>query len=128
MNSLPIRDCLAELVTAAGLSINDLDGPSGSPEHLLRLVLDGNAKMPLDKVAAVAAMFDCDPRALFRSALTQFYGADTIALMERMLGPQERSVGEEAWVSFVRRVAPADIQPPDRFARRLLRTLLKRTV
>ncbi|SUB00833.1 Uncharacterised protein [Pannonibacter phragmitetus] len=94
----------------------------------MRLVLDGTAKLPLEKVTAVAAIFGCDAIALFRVVLAQFYSAEAIALMERMLGPQERRAGEEAWVSFVRRTAPADVQPPDRFARRLLRTLLNRTV
>lgn len=128
MNSLPFRDYLAELVTAAGLSINDLNGPSGSPERLVRLVLEGNAKMPLDKVPAVADILNCDDRALFRVALTQFYSAGTVALLDRMLGPQERSAGEDAWVSFVRSVAPDDVRPPDRFARNIMRTLLERAV
>lgn len=127
MNNLPIRDYLAELVPAAGLSINDLDGPPGSTERLVHVILDGTAKMPLDKVTDIAAMLNCDDRALFRVALAQFYSADTIALMERMLGPQERSVGEEAWVSFVRSMAPDDVQPPDSFARNMLRSLLNRT-
>lgn len=128
MSSLTIRDYLTELVMAAGLNTDDLNGPPGSSERLVRLVLDGTAKLPLEKVTAVAAIFGCDARALFRVALAQFYSAEAIALLERMLGPQERSAGEEAWVSFVRRAAPADVQPPDRFARRLLRTLLNRTV
>ncbi|THV23059.1 hypothetical protein [Peteryoungia ipomoeae] len=127
MNSLPIRDYLTDCLATAGLTLVDLDGPSGSPERLVRLVLDGTAKMPLDKVPDVAAMLCCDAKALFRVALTQFYSAETIALMERMLGSQERSAGEAAWVSFIRRMAPDDIQPPDRFARRLLGTLLRRT-
>ncbi|PZU19352.1 MAG: hypothetical protein DI589_21670 [Shinella sp.] len=126
MKNFPIRDHLAELVTAAGLSIDDLGGSSGSPERVVRLVLDGKAKLPLDKVADVAVMLDCDAQALFRVALAQFYSADTVALLERMLRPQAKSAGEEVWVSFVRSVAPDDVLPPDRFARRLLRTLLKR--
>lgn len=128
MKSLPLHDYLTDYMATAGLKIEDIDGPPGSPERLLRLVLDGTAKMQLDKVADVAAMLKCDDRALFRVALAQFYSADTVALLERMLTPHESSVGEEAWVNFVRSVAPDDVQPPDRFARRLLRTLLKRTV
>lgn len=120
MNSLPIRNYLTDCMANAGLSLDDFDGPSGSPEHLVRLVLDGTAKMPLEKVADVAAMLDCDARVLFRAALTQFYSADTIELMERMLGPQERSAGEAAWVDFIRRGAPDRVEPPNRFARRLL--------
>jgi hypothetical protein len=127
MNSLPIRNYLTECMATVGLSLHDIDGPTGSPRRLVRLVLDGTAKMPLDKVPDVAAMLRCDAMALFRLALAQFYSADTIALMERMLGPQERSVGEEAWVSFVRSAAPDDVQPPDSFARNMLRTLLNRT-
>ncbi|THV16714.1 hypothetical protein [Rhizobium rhizophilum] len=127
MNSLSIRNYLTECIATVGLSLHDIDGPSGSPERLVRLVLDGNAKMPLDKVPAVAAMLNCDDRALFRVSLAQFYSADTVALLERMLGPQERSAGEDAWVSFVRSVAPDDVQPPDSFARNMLRSLLNRT-
>lgn len=86
MNSLPICHYLADCMATAGLSLDDLDGPPGSPEHMLRLVLEGTAKLPLDKVEAVAAFLGCDASVLFRAALAQFYSADTIGLMERMLG------------------------------------------
>jgi hypothetical protein len=88
MNNIAMRDHLSELVAAADLSPDDLDGPSGSPERLVRLVLDGVAKLPLDRVPDVAAVISCDARDLFRAALSQFYGGDTIELIERMLGPQ----------------------------------------
>lgn len=97
MNSLPIHVHLAALMTSAGLNMN-LDGPSNSTVHLVRLLLDGKAKLPLDKVAEVAVMLKCDERALFRVALAQFYNSETIALIERMLGAPESSVGEEARV------------------------------
>ncbi|MDP9571457.1 UNVERIFIED_ORG: hypothetical protein J2W66_001942 [Agrobacterium larrymoorei] len=126
MKSLPLHDYLTDYLATAGLNIEGIDGPPGSPERLLRLVLDGTAKMPLDKVIDVAAMLNCDDRALFRVALAQFYSADTIALLERMLGPQERSAGEETWVRFVRSMAPDHVKPPDRFARNMIRALLKR--
>lgn len=126
MNSLPIRNYLTDCMTNAGPNLVDLDGPSGSPERVVRLVLEGAAKLPLDKVAEVAVMLNCDERGLFQVALAQFYSADTLALFERMLRPQERSAGEEAWVSSIRRMAPDQVQPPDPFARRLLRTLLNR--
>jgi hypothetical protein len=96
MNELPIRNYLSEHTLAAGLAPKRLDGPSGSPEHLLRLVFDGNAKLPLDKVADVAALIGCDARGLFRVALSQFYHHDTIQLLENMLAPQERNSAEEA--------------------------------
>ncbi|WP_313558663.1 hypothetical protein [Agrobacterium cavarae] len=128
MNSLPIRNYLTDCMANAGLSLDDFDGPTGSPERLVRLILDGIAKMPLDKVADVAVILGCDARELFRAALAQFYSADTIELMERMLGPQERSIGEQAWVDFIRRAAPDRVEPPNRFARRLLWTLLNRTI
>ena len=127
MDDLPIRNYLSEHAVAAGLDPESLDGPSGSPKHLFRLVLDGKAKLPLDKIADVAAIVGCDARGLFRAALAQFYGDDTIQLMERMFGPPERSSGEEAWISFIRRAAPDRLEPPNRFARRLLWTLLNST-
>lgn len=102
MNSLSIHDYLADLATSVGLS-TDLDGPSNSPENVVRLVIGGKAKLPLDKVAEVAAMLKCDERALFRVALAQFYNSETIALIERMLGPPESSVGEEARVGCLER-------------------------
>lgn len=127
MNSLPIRDYLTDCMANAGLRLDGLDGSSGSTERMVRLVLDGKVKMPLDKVASVAAILDCDARALFRAALAQFYSADTIELMERMLAPQEPTVGEQAWVNFAREAPPDGVRHPDRFALRLLRTLLNRT-
>jgi hypothetical protein len=104
MNALPIRNYLAEHAAAAGLDLENLSGPSGSPENVLRLVLLG-AKLPLDKVADVAALIECDARCLFRVALMQFYRDDTIQLLERMLGQSERNPAEEAWLSLVRRAA-----------------------
>ena len=126
MNDLPIRNYLSEHTVAAGLAPERLHGLSGSPEHLLRLVLDGNAKLPLDKVANVAALIGCDARGLFRVALAQFYSNDTIQLLEHMLAPPERAPAEEAWLSLIRRAAGEGLEPPSRFARRLLWALLNR--
>jgi hypothetical protein len=126
MNDLPIRNYLSEHAVAAGLDPERLDGPSGSPEHLLRLVLHGNAKLPLDKVADVAALIGCDARGLFRVVLAQFYSSDTIQLLERMLAPPERNSAEEAWLGLIRRAAGDRLDPPSRVARRVLWALLRR--
>lgn len=61
MNSLPIRDYLSEHAAAVNLNLDSLNGPSGSPERVLRLVLDSNAKLPLDRVADVAALLETRP-------------------------------------------------------------------
>jgi hypothetical protein len=126
MNDLPIRNYVSEHAAAAGLNLESLDGPSGSAEHLLRLVLNGNAKLPLDKVANVAALIGCDARGLFRAALLQFYSNDTIQLLENMLAPPERTSAEEAWLSLIRGAAGDGLEPPNRFARRLVTALLRR--
>jgi hypothetical protein len=125
MNDLPIRNYLSEHAVAAGLDPERLDGPSGSPEHLLRLVLHGNAKLPLDKVADVAALIGCDARGLFRVTLAQFYSSDTIQLLERMLAPPERNSAEEAWLGLIRRAGGKGLEPPNRFARRLVTALVR---
>jgi len=91
MNDLPIRNYLSEHAAVAGVDFESLDGPSGTPEHLLHLIFSGNAKLPLDKVPDVAALTGCDARGLFRVALAQFYSSDTIQLLERMLVPPERA-------------------------------------
>ena len=126
MNDLPIRNYLSEHAIAAGLDPERLDGPPGSSEHLLRLVLHGNAKLPIDKVADVAALIGCDARGLFRIALVQFYSNDTIQLLEHMLAPPERTSAEEAWLALVRHAAGDRLDPPSRVARRLLWALLRR--
>jgi hypothetical protein len=127
MNDLPIRNYLSEHAIAAGLAPERLHGPSGLPEHLLRLVLDGNAKLPLDKVADVAVLIGCDARSLFRVALAQFYSSDTIQLLEQMLAPPERGPAEEAWLGLIRHAAGDGLEPPNRFARRLVTALLRRS-
>jgi hypothetical protein len=93
MNSLPIRNYLSEHAAAAGLDFESIDGPLGTPEHLLHLIFSRNAKLPLDKVPDVAALAGCDVRSLFRVALSQFYSDDTIQLLERMLATREESAG-----------------------------------
>lgn len=57
MNSLPTQNYLSEHAAAVGIDIERLDGPSGTTERLLRLILDGNAKLPLDRVADMAAHY-----------------------------------------------------------------------
>lgn len=124
MNSLPIRD-LSEHAAAVNLNLDSLNGPSGSPERVLRLVLDSNAKLPLDRVTDVAALVGCDARGLFRLALMQFYSDDTIQLLERMLGQRERNAAEEAWLSLIRHAAGDGLKPPSQIGRRILIALLR---
>jgi hypothetical protein len=126
MNDLPIRNYLSEYAVAAGLDPERLQGPSGTSEHLLRLVLHGNAKLPLDKVTDVAALIGCDARGLFRVALAQFYSSGTIQLLEHMLAPPERTAAEEAWLCLIRHAAGEGLEPPNRLARRLVMALLRR--
>lgn len=127
MNSLPIRDYLSEHAAAVNLNLDSLNGPSGSPERVLRLILVSNAKLPLDRVADVAALVGCNARRLFRLALMQFYNDDTIQLLERMLGERERNPAEEAWLSLIRRAAGEQLEPPSRIGRGLLWALLRKT-
>jgi hypothetical protein len=127
MNDLPIRNYLSEHAAATGLNLKSLGGPLGSPRNLLRLVLDGNAKLPLDRVADVAALIGRAARELFRVALAQFYSDESIQLLEQMLAPPEKSAAEEAWIILIRRAAGQGLEPPNRFARRLVTALLRRS-
>lgn len=126
MNNFPIRNQLTELLAAAGLSHDDMDGPSGSPERLVRLVLDGAAKLPLDRVADLAALLRCDARHLFRLSLAQFYSQDNIRLLETMLGARELNADEEAWLTVIRNASNGEMKPPSRIARGVIRALFGR--
>lgn len=124
MNSIPIRDYLSEHA-ASNLNLEGLNGTFGSPEHLLQLVLNGKAKLPLDKVEDVAAFIGCDAQGLFRLPLQQFYHDDNIQLLERMFGEPERNPAEEAWLSLIRRATGRRLKPPSQVGRRLVAALLR---
>ncbi len=124
MNDLPILNYLSERAAAAGVNLESADGPSGTTGHLLYLVFHSNAKLPLDRVSDVATFVGCDARDLFRLALAQFYNSDTIHLLERMLAPPEMNAAEVAWLSLIRQAAGEELEPPNRFARRLVAALV----
>ena len=88
---------LEELASAAGFE----------RAQTLQLILDGEARLPLDRVRDVAHAFDCDPRFLFRLTLHQIM-PDAHAVDE-LLGPCVTR-NEIAWLEFIR--AASDYADP----------------
>lgn len=125
MHNVLIRDYISQHAAAAFLSTDMINGEPGSTNRLLRLVLDGTAKLPLDRVAETAAMISCDRHELFRLALGQFYSDGAIAMFESLATAQLSEV-EQAWLAAIREAAGDDLKPPSRIARRVIKALFCR--
>lgn len=52
--------------------------------NMIAMLKNGATKLPLDRVASLAAALDCDPRLLFNLALDQMGGATTVRVIEDM--------------------------------------------
>lgn len=108
----------------AKLAETNVPADEGGFPHgqLFRIVLSGNAKLPLDRVEEVAQLLDCDKRQLFRLAMLQFYTEDAVRLFERMLTDQVTGA-EKMWLHEIRSGATGEVQRPSSVACRLVRTL-----
>lgn len=124
MNSLPLREYISEKAMAAGLNPDEIDGEPGSGGRTLRLVLDGKAKLPLDRIMDAAEILGCEPQKLFRPSLKQFYNDEMIALLEIVTATQI-TPDEQAWLDVVRSAAGSHMKPPSRIASRLIRALFR---
>ncbi|MBP2486021.1 hypothetical protein JOH50_001748 [Rhizobium leguminosarum] len=91
---------------------------------LFKMVLLGNAKLPLDLVEEAALALHCDARQLFRMAAGQFYDEDAICLFERMLGPPLTNE-EQMWLKEIRSANGGHVSAPSGMAKRLVRALAK---
>ncbi|KQZ45985.1 hypothetical protein [Ensifer sp. Root558] len=125
MHNVAIRDHISEYAAAAALDPDMINGEPGSINRLLRLVLDGTAKLPLDRVAETAGIISCDRHELFRLALGQFYSDGAIAMFESLATPRLCAV-EQAWLTAIRDAAGDDLKPPSRIARRVIKSLFCR--
>jgi transposase-like protein len=92
--------------------------------RLFKMILSGDAKLPLDRVEEVADLLDCDKRQLFRMAMRQFYDKESISTLERMLG-NPLTEEEQQWLDIIRSASGADVGAPSTMAKRLVRALAK---
>lgn len=95
--------------------------------RLFRMVIAGDAKLPLDNVEEVAAGLGCDPHHLFRLAMQQFYDEEAMRLLDRMFVAR-LTVEEQKWLHEIRSAAAGPVAEPGLMAKRLLRSLVKRQV
>ena len=72
--------------------------------NMLAMIKAGTAKLPLDRVSALAAALDCDPVLLFRLALEQL-GGDTTELAVRQIFGTLVTENEVAWLEEIRRAS-----------------------
>jgi hypothetical protein len=93
-------------------------------DHLFQMILDGYAKLPLDRVEQVAMALGCDARQLFRLAARQFYDEKAVCLFERMLGTPMTNA-EQKWLHEIRSAVDGPVAEPNGMAKRLVRALIK---
>ncbi|WP_159946324.1 hypothetical protein [Rhizobium sp. 18065] len=123
MSNLSIQEFVSERALMIGLKPDDIDGEAGSIARVLRWVLDGKAKLPLDRVVDAADALACDPRQLFQHALKQFFNDEAIDLFENMMG-SALSTDELAWLAVIRKAAGARMKPPSWVAQGVIQALL----
>lgn len=104
-------------------------GPSMHAESFVdsrhfRVVLSGDAKLPLDRVEEVADRLECDKHDLFRLAMRQFFDDSAIGLFERMFA-RPLSDEEQMWLDEIRSAVTGPVSAPSGTARRLVRALAK---
>jgi hypothetical protein len=90
--------------------------------RFFKMILSGDAKLPLDRVEEIADLLVCDRRQLFRMAMRQFYDEEAISTFERMLG-NPLTDGEQQWLDIIRSASSEHVAEPSAMARRLLRAL-----
>ncbi|MGB3541170.1 MAG: XRE family transcriptional regulator [Mesorhizobium sp.] len=72
--------------------------------NMLAMIKAGTAKLPLDRVSALAAPLECDPTMLFMLALEQL-GGDTTELAVRQIFGTLVTENEVAWLEEIRRAS-----------------------
>ena len=92
--------------------------------RLFKIILAGDAKLPLDRVEEVADLLDCDRHHLFRLAMRQFYDKVSVSMFERMLS-NPLSENEQQWFDVIRSASGDEVAAPSAIAKRLLRALAK---
>lgn len=69
--------------------------------NVLSMLRSGNAKMPLDRVPALAKALECDPAHLLRLAFDQSVGSTAAAALLEILGTPV-SANERGWIDEIR--------------------------
>jgi hypothetical protein len=71
---------------------------------MLAMIKAGTAKLPLDRVAALATALECDPVLLFQLAVEQL-GGNTTELAVRQIFKTLVTENEVAWLEEIRRAS-----------------------
>ncbi|WP_181171715.1 XRE family transcriptional regulator, partial [Mesorhizobium sp. B2-6-7] len=72
--------------------------------NLRAMIKGGTAKLPLDRVSALATALACDPVMLFQLAIAQL-GGDTTELAVRQIFGTPVTENEVAWLEEIRRAS-----------------------
>lgn len=82
------------------LKIAEEAGFLGAPNSLA-MIKRGSMKLPLDRVPALAAALDCDPKYLFALALEQNFGSAADRVIEEIFGTVV-TANEIVWLREIR--------------------------
>lgn len=72
--------------------------------NMLAMIKAGTAKLPLDRVSALAAALECDPTMLFMLALEQLGGDTTDVAIKQIFGTLVTE-NEVAWLEEIRKAS-----------------------
>lgn len=120
-----VQQALVTVLRAALLKAKaPIDEGGFLSKPLFKMILQGEAKLPLDRVEEVSSSLAIDAHQLFRMAMRQFYDEQTISTFEKMLG-FSISHEEQQWIDVIRSAGDGPVVKPSATARRLVRALAK---
>lgn len=100
----PIARFIEEKVSKSKYNIHDLAIMSGfTSSGIIHMFMSGDAKVPLDRVPALAGALDCDGGHLFVLALQQYFQPDVFAQVADYMIVDNLSSDEAAWMGAIRR-------------------------
>ena len=92
--------------------------------NFITMLKQGNAKLALERVPALAAALDVDAAHLMRLALEQTYGAKMLRIFTDLLG-EPATTNEKAWLELIREGSGHTDPAPTAMGESMIRLVLR---
>lgn len=94
---------IEEHAMKSGFTMSDIATLAGfSSAEVLRMLISGEARIPLDRIGPLAAVIDCDAGQLFVLAMRTWFTQETMAqIEEHFITVPEQSI-ETRWMTAIR--------------------------
>lgn len=92
--------------------------------NFITMLKQGNAKLALDRVSALAAALETDPSQLMRLALEQTFGPKMMRVFTDLLG-EPATANEKAWLELIRESSGNTDPAPTAMGGSMIRLVLR---